>query len=178
MRVPRWRTRIVPALTVCPANRLTPSRWPLLSRPLRLVPPPFLCAIFLYLFFLTACPFWFVRFHSRFQYSFDTQSGVELTVSVLMAVAYFRLIFKDDYLIAFTVCLSFSQYPGTFNDRITDGYIFAIGDKKYSIQFNGSTFIRTEAFNIQGLTLGNFILLATSLNYSVNFRPPKYTFYQ
>src|SRR3989304_7886543 len=45
MRVPRWRTRIVPERTCSPPNRLTPKRCDCLSRPLRLEPPPFLWAI-------------------------------------------------------------------------------------------------------------------------------------
>ncbi len=43
--VPRWRTRISPALTTWPPNRLTPSRWALESRPLRELEAPFLCAM-------------------------------------------------------------------------------------------------------------------------------------
>src|SRR5688572_1714167 len=43
--VPRCRTIIVPASTTCPSLRLTPSRLPALSRPLRVLPIPFLCAI-------------------------------------------------------------------------------------------------------------------------------------
>src|ERR1700750_3240463 len=44
-RVPRWRTMISPPVTVCPANTFTPRRLALESRPLRLEPSPFLCAI-------------------------------------------------------------------------------------------------------------------------------------
>src|SRR5471030_3214296 len=44
-RVPRWRTMISPPLTLCPANTLTPRYLGLESRPLRLDPRPFLCAI-------------------------------------------------------------------------------------------------------------------------------------
>src|SRR6266545_2964549 len=44
-RVPRWRTRTVPASTCEPANSFTPSRCPAESRPLRVEPAPFLCAI-------------------------------------------------------------------------------------------------------------------------------------
>src|SRR3954466_1304786 len=44
-RVPRWRTMISPPLTVWPANTLTPRRFALESRPLRLEPRPFLCAM-------------------------------------------------------------------------------------------------------------------------------------
>src|SRR5205807_9716429 len=47
-RVPRWRTMISPPLTDCPANVLTPRRCAFESRPLRLEPSPFLCAIFLF----------------------------------------------------------------------------------------------------------------------------------
>src|SRR3954468_6430952 len=43
--VPRWRTTIVPARTYCPSERFTPSRFDSLSRPLRELPTPFLCAI-------------------------------------------------------------------------------------------------------------------------------------
>src|SRR6478735_4039891 len=43
--VPRWRTRISPALTTWPPYRLTPSRCALESRPLRVEDAPFLCAI-------------------------------------------------------------------------------------------------------------------------------------
>src|SRR3954467_10461300 len=44
-RVPRWRTMISPPETVCPANTFTPRRLALESRPLRLEPSPFFCAI-------------------------------------------------------------------------------------------------------------------------------------
>src|SRR5580658_6362937 len=43
--VPRCRTKIVPALTRWPPNRLTPSRCPCESRPFVEEPPPFLCAM-------------------------------------------------------------------------------------------------------------------------------------
>src|SRR6266704_490763 len=45
MWVPRWRTRIVPAVTTWPAYRLTPSRLAAESRPLRLEEAPFLWAM-------------------------------------------------------------------------------------------------------------------------------------
>src|SRR6478752_2777883 len=43
--VPRWRTRISPALTVWPPKRFTPRRCALESRPLRVELAPFLCAM-------------------------------------------------------------------------------------------------------------------------------------
>src|SRR3954468_19861094 len=44
-RVPRWRTMISPPVTVWPAKTFTPRRFALESRPLRLEPRPFLCAM-------------------------------------------------------------------------------------------------------------------------------------
>src|SRR3954469_16311735 len=44
-RVPRWRTMISPPDTVWPAKTFTPRRLALESRPLRLEPSPFLCAM-------------------------------------------------------------------------------------------------------------------------------------
>jgi hypothetical protein len=40
--VPRWRTMMLPAVTVSPPNRFTPRRCELLSRPFLELPPPFL----------------------------------------------------------------------------------------------------------------------------------------
>src|SRR4051812_42937088 len=51
-RVPRWRTMISPPVTRWPANTFTPRRFASESRPLRLDPSPFLCAIRLFLLFL------------------------------------------------------------------------------------------------------------------------------
>src|SRR4051794_37454522 len=43
--VPRWRTMISPPVTVWPAKTFTPRNLGLESRPLRLEPSPFLCAM-------------------------------------------------------------------------------------------------------------------------------------
>src|SRR3954449_8943087 len=43
--VPRWRTMISPPVTASPAKTFTPRRLAFESRPLRLEPRPFLCAI-------------------------------------------------------------------------------------------------------------------------------------
>src|SRR5207248_2815561 len=45
IRVPRWRTITVPAVTAWPPNAFTPRRLASESRPFLVVPPPFLCAI-------------------------------------------------------------------------------------------------------------------------------------
>src|SRR6056297_243824 len=48
-RVPRWRTRMLPATTDWPPKSFTPSRLDSESRPFLLLPPAFLCAIVVYL---------------------------------------------------------------------------------------------------------------------------------
>src|SRR5215207_9557401 len=45
--MPRWRTMIEPAVTVCPSPAFTPSRWPTLSRPFFELEPAFLWAMLL-----------------------------------------------------------------------------------------------------------------------------------
>src|SRR3954453_14850758 len=57
--VPRWRTMIEPAEITCPPNTLTPSILGCESRPLRVEPPPFFCAMT--------------------ENSFDSPSGVDRT---------------------------------------------------------------------------------------------------
>src|SRR6478609_11791667 len=44
-RVPRWRTMMAPALISSPPNAFTPSILGWESRPFRVEPPPFFCAI-------------------------------------------------------------------------------------------------------------------------------------
>src|SRR5262245_66499807 len=85
MRVPSWRTRIFPARTVSPPNTFTPRLWPLLSRPLRELPPAFLCAI-------AALP------GSPFD-SDNFQRCLILPVARLPAVAFASLLLENDDLL-------------------------------------------------------------------------------
>ena len=104
--VPRCLTRMVPALTACPAKRFTPSRFDWLSRPLRLEPPPFLCAIFGYSF-STAAGFLRRLFwrQSRPDYPVNDQSGILLSVPRFNTVPDFRLISEDNDLITPSISL-------------------------------------------------------------------------
>ena len=94
-------------------------------------------------------------------------------MSILTAIAYLWFILKDDYLVSLNGTLGFRYYLGPIDDRIAYGNLIAIGNKKHSIQLNGSAFISTEAFDIKRLTLGHFVLFATCLNYRVNFNTSK-----
>src|SRR4030095_713062 len=78
MRVPTCRTRIFPARTCSPPKTFTPRLCPWLSRPLRELPPAFLCAIILLGF---DCG--------------DLERGLILPVTLLAAVALPSFLFES-----------------------------------------------------------------------------------
>src|SRR5579863_9026606 len=88
--VPRWRTMMLPGMTISPPNFLTPSRRPPLSRPLRDEPPAFLCAIL----DLLRC-----RRRARQVDFADPQHTQVLAVAVLAAVIVPPLFLEDDDLV-------------------------------------------------------------------------------
>jgi hypothetical protein len=165
---------MVPALTVCPANLLTPSLWLWLSRPLRLWAAPFLCAICCLLFLLA--PRFLHRLYvlySRGEYLIDVQAGKKLAVAVLPAIAYLRFILENDYFLAFAVLLDRGHYSSPVDMRFTDRDIIAVGNKQHFVQFNGAALIRFQTVDFYRLAFGYFILFATCFNYRVNIQPPK-----
>src|SRR5512137_2968565 len=60
IRVPRWRMMILPERTCSPAYFFTPRRCAFESLPLRLEPPPFLCAMLSSLSYFFAAEGFFV----------------------------------------------------------------------------------------------------------------------
>src|SRR4030043_131635 len=175
MRVPRWRTSIVPAFTACPANLFTPSRWLWLSRPFRLVAAPFLCAICFLLCLLAPCPLHrlYNVFYSGREYPIDVQTSVKLAVTFLAAIAYLGFIFEDDYFIAFAVLLDRGHYSRPVYIRFAERYVVAVGNQQHLIQFNCTAFVRCQPVDFYRLALGYFILFTVCFDYRVNFRPPK-----
>src|SRR6516164_1933395 len=88
--VPRWRTMILPGITISPPNFLTPSRLPRLSRPLRDEPPAFLCAICYSFLMLRA---------ARASDLGDPQHGLVLAMTLLAPIIVTPLLFEDDDLV-------------------------------------------------------------------------------
>src|SRR5204862_5494461 len=88
--VPRWRTMMLPGMTISPPYFLTPSRRPALSRPLRDEPPAFLCAI--------SNPPAAARLAAGADLG-DPQHGLVLAVAVLAAVILPPLLLEDDDLV-------------------------------------------------------------------------------
>jgi hypothetical protein len=165
---------MVPAFTLCPANLFTPSRLPWLSRPLRLVPPPFLCAICCYLFFPAAGPLhWFGFLRPRWKYLVYAQSGEKLAVPVLTAIANLGLVLKNNDLLALAIPLRCSHYLRPVDDWFADRHLVTIGNKQHPVQFDSTALSHIQMLRIYGLPFGYSILLAASFNNSVNFKPPK-----
>src|SRR5215468_3968710 len=124
--VPRWRTRMLPAGTTWPPKRFTPRRWPGESRPLRELPPAFLCAIALLLLGLRGLRLGRLRLRLRRAFGGsgrllgrgfrlggllrgllavgqdlgDAQDGQVLAVAVLAAVVVPALLLEDQHLVA------------------------------------------------------------------------------
>src|ERR1700750_2631409 len=88
--VPRWRTMMLPGMTISPPNFLTPSRRPALSRPLRDEPPAFLCAICRSSFLLQ------LRGRLRAREICDAQDGLVLAMSFLAPVIVPALLLEND----------------------------------------------------------------------------------
>jgi hypothetical protein len=140
---------------------------------LRLVPPPFLCAICCHLFFSATSPFdWLGFLHTKRQYLVYAQSGKNLAVSQLAAIAHLGLVLKNNDLLTPAISLCRSQYLCPLDKRLTDGYLIIVSNKQYSIQFDSASLSRFQMLYIYRLTLRYFILLAAGFNNSVNFKPP------
>jgi len=95
-----------------------------------------------------------------------------LAVSVLSAIAYLRLIFKDDYLLAAAIAIYLGQHSGAFDSRFANGYFVAVADKQDPVQLDRATLFHLETLYFDSLSLGDLILFATCFNNCVNFEPP------
>src|SRR3954467_15112999 len=97
--VPRWRTRMLPASTASPPNFFTPRRLLCDSRPLRVLPPAFLCAMDVWLRNI------FVRPQRSDADAGDLDLRVLLAMRALAQVVLAATEFHDDLLLALAVLL-------------------------------------------------------------------------
>src|SRR6476646_6503561 len=159
-RVPRWRTMISPPLTRCPAKTLTPSMFGFDSRPLRLDPRPFLCAIgaLLFVSFLRR------RFPGRRFAQFE-RGDLELGQLGAMAgappVALLGLVFEDLDLLAAQVLrhgrldLDFLELLGAGDDLFVAEHTRPPGDLL--------ALFGAESIDEQGGALLDLVLLTAAL---------------
>src|SRR3954468_23438608 len=96
---------MLPAVTRSPPNTLTPRNWALLSRPLRVAPWPFLCAI--------------AVSYSEADAG-DLELGERLAVAALAAVALATADLEDDHLLVATLRNDLRANLGAGNERRAD----------------------------------------------------------
>src|SRR5579884_840391 len=132
-RVPRCRTRIEPAVTRLPSYRLTPSRLAWLSRPLRELPTPFLCAILLLQTPCALAP----HCHGREKLGddlLDDQAGELLPVAGLLAIARLRLHLEDDQLRPLDLPLDVGEHARALDDRGADADARLVRDHEHAVE--------------------------------------------
>src|SRR5258708_5233300 len=161
-RLPRWRTMISPPLTVWPANVLTPRRWALESRPLRLEPSPFLCAICRSLLGVF-CRFGFRRrFHFAGADLHDLDPGQLLAGTVAALVAALGLELEDTQLLAAHVLEHLRRDLHLFQaGPVEDRFLGAVEQR---LQRHVGALLNGEALDEQGLAPLDAVLLSTGLH--------------
>src|SRR3712207_2659387 len=150
-RVPRWRTMISPPVTVWPENTFTPRRLALESRPLRLEPRPFLCAMGSVLLPLDAG---------------DADPGQLLTVTRPALVPALGLELEDAELRAALVGDDLGAHGGRAEAVAVEQRV-AVAGQQQRLQFDGGAHLVGQALDEQGLALAHAVLLAAGLDHCV-----------
>src|SRR6056300_9763 len=152
-RVPRWRTMMLPACTASPPKRFTPRRLLSESRPLRVLPPAFLCAI-------SYVPL--LRFDCR-----DLDFGEPLTVACLLHVVLTAVEFHDLHFFVTPLRNHFRGYLGRFNHWRANFRSFTT-DHEDLVKLNRFTRRRFNLLEFKGFTLNYAVLLTTANNNCVH----------
>src|SRR3954451_25125359 len=156
--VPRWRTRISPAFTTWPPNRLTPSRWALESRPLREDDAPFLCAIGALLSGLDAG---------------HAERGELLTVPLALVVTGLVLELVNDDLGALAVVDHLSGDAGRAHRRGVRRHRPTVVDEEDRGQHHGLTGRCGDAVDLQRVDDRDLVLVAAGANDRVHGTAPR-----
>jgi hypothetical protein len=106
---------------------------------------------------------------SRLDYSIYEQSGMYLTVPLLLVISYLGFIFEYRYLVSFDFPQGSSRNFSTLNIWITHENITLASNEQHILQLHRFTLRFIEALNFYRLFWSNLVLLATLLNYGVNF---------
>src|SRR5262245_47688909 len=142
--VPRWRTMISPPVTVWPANTLTPRYFGLESRPLRLEPRPFLCAM-----------------ASLLPDLGDAEPRALLPVPGAPPVAALGLELEHPQLLAALVADDLGLHRRELR-RVEDGV--AVARQQQGRQLDGGAGVVGQPLDEQGLALLDAVLLAAGLD--------------
>src|SRR3954447_12840884 len=147
-RVPRWRTMISPPVTCWPANTFTPRRFALESRPLRLEPRPFLCAMNSALLLTDAR---------------DPDPRQLLAVAGAAAVAALGLELEHAQLRAALVADDLGGHDGRAEALGVEDGVAVAGDQQ-GRQLDGGADVVAQALDEEGLPLADAVLLTAGLD--------------
>src|SRR5258706_10205985 len=147
--VPRWRTRMLPASTIWPPKRLTPRRWPGESRPLRELPPAFLCAM--------------AKSSGQLDAG-DLEHRQVLPVAVLAARVLPPALLEDDDLGAAGLLDHLGGHQGARHQGRADAQGRAVADRQHVGELDLGSGVAREALDRDHVVLGDFVLFAAGLD--------------
>src|SRR5918994_1562522 len=149
--VPRWRTIMLPASTYSPPKRFTPSRLEWESRPFRVLPPAFLCAM---------------SKSSTGSSSTGADAGdlhfrEFLTMILLPQIMLAPPELHDGDLGALTMANHRGSDFAALEQRRAKFHIRALTHEQYFAELNGGAGLRIELLDAQDIILRNPVLFAT-----------------
>src|SRR5262245_49706033 len=157
-RVPRCRTRMLPASTRSPPYRLMPRRRPAVSRPLREEPPAFLCAMGTILE---------LSRRSDADDVLDANGGFVLAVAPLAPRVLAPPLFESDNFGGASLFDDFGGYLGAGNGGGAElGRVAA--EHQHLAEFDGGASLAGHLFDLEHIVRGDAVLLAAGLNDSVH----------
>src|SRR5260370_16009275 len=140
--VPRWRIRIFPARTDWPPNGFTPSRLEWESRPFRVLPPAFLCA-------MSANPAKKVLYASACADVRDLDLGERLPVGLLPQVVLTAAELHDAHLGALAVADHGGEDLSTLQKGLAQGHIGPLAYQQHFVELDRCARLRIEPFGPQ-----------------------------
>src|SRR6266498_3204612 len=156
--VPRWRTMMAPAVIGSPPKALTPRRFDCESRPLRELPPAFLCAIA-----VSPC--------ALADDAVDRDLGVALPVALMPAVVLAPAHFEDLHLVAAAVPDDGCRDARAGKRRLAQTNGVAVADHQHLVQNELCADVGRDELDPEFFSGRNLVLLAARLDHRVHVRP-------
>src|SRR5262245_37468447 len=157
MRVPRCRTMMLPALISSPAYDLTPSRFDSESRPLRELPPAFLCA-------MVVAP--------SARDAVDLEFGVALAMALVLLIVLAPAHLEDLDLVAAAVAHDGGLDRRAGDGRLPEPHAVAFADHQHLIENDLGAHVRRNLLDLHFLAGGNPVLLAARFHDRVHGAAP------
>src|SRR3954452_2327753 len=161
--VPRCRTMISPAPTIWPPKRLTPRRWALESRPLRVEDAPFLCAM------RAACLVWWSGAGPSGLDRGDLDAGQLLAVALALPVPGLVLELHDRDLRALLGSDDLGRHPGAGQGGRVARDVAAVHEQNGG-QLDGVAGLRLHSVHDDDVADGHLLLTAASADDRVHVK--------